>query len=663
MRTPEENLVQAGLLSADILRMNLSRIATRLKGESGFTIVESVVALTIVFALVVVLLRTMDTGTRVIVETKRQAAATAFASELLERARSLEWNHMGLTSLANGTTCPAEVGCTTFSDPTTGVFGTDLTLNPLSGNWDFGGEEIVFVNGATFDPFLSFHDQQERDNTPFDRYLFVTSVRLDPLDPATEKYRRITAVVAWTPPGGFPREVRLSTLVSPFTEPSQPLIHGEVTLDGGYLTVTGDVSGSRAWVLAPRDLFQANLVFSDGFVSATSDYVSSEIARSSATSGDAKYAGADGLFDTADDVLIRPDPIDVLRAADDDAVSVAPLDDSNALLTSLAPAFQINGAHPNDFTVADLSNLLAAQQTKYWAELWTEYNPTALNPKVDGLPYASFGLEAADRTNGGFIEYEDAAVRTLYEARLGDTLDAPYYEFAFFARGHDSVGPALTYSANVDRYDAPSPSTDRQVRVDYSWAAEPLYLFPDSVGPLENNKFKGWVIIETPRVFGTDLAAGENAARPPAVSTSGDVIIKVWDPSPPGKYVTVYSGFGAIGSCAALPAPDVVNIDNGAGGPITWDITPSDDPHLHYDIQGSILVRRPCRSYTEDANLDVSESRLQATGMVTGTISYRVIDTIIDADPLLDGTLYNVVLNFDLGGVGVTALYIDPDAS
>ena len=637
-------------------------VAARLRSESGFTIVESVVALTIVFALVVALLRTMDTGTRVIVETKRQAAATAFASELIERARSLEWNHMGLTSLANGTTCPTEVGCTTFSDPTTGVFGTDLALNPLSGNWGFGGEEIVFVNGATFDPFLSFHDQQERDNTPFDRYLFVTSVRTDPLDSATEKYRRITAVVAWQPPDGFRKEVRLSTLVSPFTEPSQPLIHGEVTMDGGSLTVDGDVRGSRAWVGAARGLFQANLVFSDGFDSGASDYVSSEIVRSSATSGDVKYAGPDGLFDTADDVLIRPEPIDVLRAADDDAVSVAPLDDSNAIVTALPPAFQISGAHPNDFHVADLSNLLAAQTSKYWAELWTEYNPTSLNPKVDGLPYAAFGLESADRTNGGFIEYADPAVRTLYETRLGDTLDAPYYEFAFFARGHDSVGPALTYSANVDRYDAPSPSTDRQVRVDYSWAAEPMYLFPDSVGPLAKNTFQGWVIIETPRVFGTDLAAGENAARPPNLSTTGNVIVKLWNPGT-GKYATVYSGFGAVGSCSALPSPDLITIDNGAGGPLTWDITPNGDPQLHYEVQGSILVRKPCRSYAEDANMDVSEARVQATAMVTGTISYRVEDTVIDADPLLDGTLYDVELTFDLGGVGVTALYFDPDAS
>lgn len=637
------------------------RIAARMRGESGFTIIESVVALSIVFALVIALLRTMDTGTRVIVETKRQAAATAFASELLERARSLEWNHMGLTALANGTTCPNQVGCATFSDPITGTFSVDLTLNPLTSNWDYGGEEIVFVNGATFDPFLSFHDLQTRDNTPFDRYLFVTSVRTDPLDAATERYRRITSIVAWQSPNGLRHDVRLSTLVSPFTEPSQPLIHGEVTLDGGSLTVIGDVRGSRAWVAAPRGLFQANLVFSDGFVSATSDYVSSEIARSSATSGDVRYAGPDGLFDTADDVLIRPDPVDRLRAADDDAISVAPLDDSNAILTTLPPPFSISGAHPNDFSVADLTNLLAPKASQYWAELWTEYNPAGLNPKVDGLPYAGFGLESADRTNGGFIEYSDAAVRALYAALSGSSLDAGFYEFAFIARGHDSVGPALEYSANVDRYDAPSPSTDRQVRIDYSWDAEPIYLFPDSVGPLEDNTFKGWVIIETPRVYGTDLAAGQSAARPPAVSTSGDVIIKLWD-SATGKYVTVYSGFGAIGNCAALPAPDVIDISDGTGGPLTWDITPSGDPQLHYEIQGSILVRTPCRSYIEDSNLDVSEARLQATGMVTGTISFRVVDTIIDADPLLDGTLYNVVLNFDLGGIGVTALYIDPDA-
>ena len=104
-----------------------------------------------------------------------------------------------------------------------------------------------------------------------------------------------------------------------------------------------------------------------------------------------------------------------------------------------------------------------------------------------------------------------------------------------------------------------------------------------------------------------------------------------------------------------------ITIDDGSGGPLTWDITPNGDPELHYEVQGTILVREPCHAYTEDANLDVSEARVQATGIVTGTISYRVVDTIIDGAG--DGTLYDVELSFDLGGVGVTALYIDPEAS
>ena len=76
-----------------------------------------------------------------------------------------------------------------------------------------------------------------------------------------------------------------------------------------------------------------------------------------------------GLFNTADDVVISPNPVDASRTADDDAVSVAPLDDPNAILTTLPPAFQITDAYPNDFTVADLTNLLALESTEYWAEL------------------------------------------------------------------------------------------------------------------------------------------------------------------------------------------------------------------------------------------------------------------------------------------------------
>ena len=66
--------------------------------DRGFTLVEAMVSLVIIFGLMVVLLRTFDSGTRVIVETRKQAVASAFASELIERGQALEWEHMGLAT-------------------------------------------------------------------------------------------------------------------------------------------------------------------------------------------------------------------------------------------------------------------------------------------------------------------------------------------------------------------------------------------------------------------------------------------------------------------------------------------------------------------------------------------------------------------------------------
>lgn len=618
-------------------------------------------ALAIVFGMVLALLQTIDSGIRVVVETKRQAAAVAFASELLERARSLEWNHMGLTALANGSGCPDQVGCGTYSDPTTGVFGGDLAVSGTTGNWEFGGEEIVFVNGPTFDPFLSFQDTQTRDDTPFERYLFVTSVRTDPANPATEQYRRITAVVRWKAPTGWRDNVRLTTLVSPFTEPSQPLIHGEVTFDGGSFSISGDVSGSRAWVGSDRGLIEANVVFPDGFVSAASDYVSTAIVRASATAGDLRFAGTDGLFGTLDDVIVGPEPVDVTRTADDDAVSTAPLDDTDTIVTSLSPPLGIAEPFPRDFIIADLDNLLALEEAEYWGEAWTEHNPLSADPKNDGLPYVAMGMDSADRINAGFVEYFDAAVRALYELELGSPLDEPAYQFAFLARGHDSVGPALEYQGSVDRVDQIGTGY-RQVQADYDWTAEPAYLFADEVGRIADPDFNGWVKVEFPRVFGMDVAAGQSAARPPSLSTSGDVVVWFWDPGT-GTYDEVYSGFAGPGSCSSVPSATVLTLDDGAGGPIVWDVDTGDNPHLRYEVQGTILVRPPCHAHILDANLDVAEGRVQASGMVTGTINYRVVDTVIEANPTLDGTLFDLESSFDLGGVGVTVLYLDPEAN
>ena len=196
------------------LRHGIGSISVRFD-DRRFTIIESVVALVIIFGLMLTLLRTFDVSVGVITQSNRRGNANALASELIERSRSLEWEHMGLTSAANGAACPSEVGCTSHPTSITG----QVTVN-ANGNYAFDGEEIVFANGATFDPFLSFVESVSRDDVDFERFLFVASVRDDPLDPATERMRRITAVVRWIAPNGFAEEIRLVTFVAEFTEPS-----------------------------------------------------------------------------------------------------------------------------------------------------------------------------------------------------------------------------------------------------------------------------------------------------------------------------------------------------------------------------------------------------------------------------------------------------------
>ena len=258
----------------------VERLATRIRThDEGFTIIESVMALVIVFGLILTLMRTFDTGTRVVVESGRRSAATALASELIERSRSLEWSHMGLTSDANGADCPDDVGCT--SHPASIAGGTTVNGN---GNYAFEGEEVVFANGTAFAPFLSFAETVNRGGVDYTRYLFVTSIRTDQLDPATETARRITSVVRWAAPSGHVDEIRLATLVSEFTEPSQPFIHGEVDLSGGTATVRGSdarcggnpecgayAGGTERFdgVSAERTDVQIDLVFPSAFISAT----------------------------------------------------------------------------------------------------------------------------------------------------------------------------------------------------------------------------------------------------------------------------------------------------------------------------------------------------------------------------------------------------------
>ena len=528
------------------LRHGIGSISVRFD-DRGFTIIESVVALVIIFGLMLTLLRTFDVSVGVITQSNRRGNANVLASELIERSRSLEWEHMGLTSAANGAACPSEVGCTSHPTSITG----QVTVN-ANGNYAFDGEEIVFANGATFDPFLSFVESVSRDDVDFERFLFVASVRDDPLDPATERMRRITAVVRWIALNGFAEEIRLVTFVAEFTEPSQPFIMGEISFDGGFVSVRGSdnrcgsdpecgafVQGTSDFGGGPaRENLEADLHLADMAMIATTDYVAGASYHGSSSAADLRWAGPDGLVTTADDSFTQFLQVGSEKFVDDDASSLPDLNEPRTVPIALIPELDLSAGSPFDLVIADLlqtgdldtSTTPGLDNASVDGEAWTQHDTDPGIPVTDGLLYAAAELDSAETTRIGFREYVDAGVRTFYELWLGSSLAASEYEFVLGRSGDSTPGEALSYAGVVDRYD--DISSNRQVHNDVTWSGETLYIAADEVYPNEpgSNDFEGWVRITLPRIdTGTPIKAGESAPYPPGITITNDLEVEFWD--------------------------------------------------------------------------------------------------------------------------------------
>jgi type II secretory pathway pseudopilin PulG len=628
----------------------------RLSREEGFTIIEALVALVIIFGAVLVMLRSIDTSSRVLIETKRQSAASALASELVERARSLEWSNMGLAVDANSANCtepaspsdpPQGVGCSLFVTE----FASEIAAS--GSTYEFGGEPIVFATGATFDPFLSFHQQVIRDNTVFDRYLFITSVRSDNSDPATEKYRRITAVVRWSASNGHRREVRLSSYVSPFTEPSQPFISAESSLDGGYGQVEGRVTGMQGWGL-PHDGSEDESILASlpsMRLTATSDYVSVGEARLEGASAYWIGAGPDGLIGSPslDDVRLATSDQNVINLfADDDGTSSAPL--SYPLIAQVDL--------PRMDTTQDAVRIQesAGPLVKNHTAVPIPGGAAAVDP-ADDLPNASLSVVGAGQTSMSRTEDWSGDPAQAYVDK-GDPLLSTSYAFTFFRYGDHDQASSLEWSGESDRQDDPATGL-RKARAEFDWKGEEIDLLDDEVLAALAPAFRGWAVVSLPRVSNggalAPLEAGEyySALTPQIGVKSGDVTIDLWNGS---SYTQIFSSYEDIPNCSSETLPVDEELTTSTAGM----------PQLHYRVSGSVTVNGMCVGTTQQYSTgEVRSNTVSAANIVTGTLTYRVVD-VIGAEEFGDedlATLYDFTLTFSAGGVQATAVYINPELS
>ena len=155
--------------------------------EGGFTLIESSIALGVIFTVLVGLLGALTAGTRGLITGRQRSAGLALANEVMEGARALNYG---------------DVGHDFDSDPT---LATDPLITGIAPNLMYNGEPLAAsvidagpLGGTTANPLFPFSPHRftnQREKTTYTTSVYVTTVT-----PAIgDAYKRITTIVSWSP--------------------------------------------------------------------------------------------------------------------------------------------------------------------------------------------------------------------------------------------------------------------------------------------------------------------------------------------------------------------------------------------------------------------------------------------------------------------------------
>jgi hypothetical protein len=215
--------------------------ATRSADDAGFSIVESLIALGLVFGVMVGLLATVNIGIRGIVTGRQRSVALSIANEVMETARSRSYADVGhdLDSDPTLATDPAVRGTVP------NLFYTDLSPSPeepLVGSVVNAGPDAGSITNPLF-PFSPHRWTSLREATTYTTSVYVTRV----IPPSGDPYRRVTTIVSWdrslNAPAAVSSSVRLSSYLYNAAEPPDPLLTGLAEADAGNVSITGSLSG------------------------------------------------------------------------------------------------------------------------------------------------------------------------------------------------------------------------------------------------------------------------------------------------------------------------------------------------------------------------------------------------------------------------------------
>ena len=285
----------------------------RLQGERGFTIVETVVAITVIFGSLTALAYTATVGLRYIAHGRIRIQATGVANRIMEEIRGLPYD-----TVTEGLSLP-EVAAESAD--------ADGHIEDCSGVYKFESCDpdapvvvsSTFGAGYSADWLVSNQGVFTEASTAFEWSTYVTRL---PDDPSNDRPYAVTVFVSWdtggAAPGSSGNEVRLQSLfwspegclgtdTHPYAAPCNPSFYGFADVTPATFTVTAPSPEPTPFPWHTVDLSQALLNWQDAEVSGQEEQIgelsgvaTSPFVEVTGASGSITAAGEQNVSVTAD---------------------------------------------------------------------------------------------------------------------------------------------------------------------------------------------------------------------------------------------------------------------------------------------------------------------------------------------------------------------------
>lgn len=458
-----------------------------LGAEDGFTIIESVVGLALIFVVLVGLLGTLTSASKSIVTARQRNVATGLANQVLETARASTYAVVGLNS-------------------TDATIATDPAI--VAGAYD--GAPIAYASPSNQSPWPLHQFTQTVSNTAYVTKVYVTLITPSGADP----YKKVTTIVDWSASGkaqyaatAIPASIKLSSFLFNASLPADPLLQATATATGGTISITGTVD-NLALTDATIALPQAGSNLSSQFIQKADALAQS---TSADVRGDLSLYASGANASLVSSLHASSPPVRVSSSADNDAGTSAPDDSSDSSSDAGGSIGRVNTL-----------DLLKGASSSLYAKSTARSTSTGAIGDFDSLPYST-----SDATGPA-------------------SLSMPYYVSSL--NGSSAIGNVITRGAThvntvLDRDNAGSQKTLMGTAT-VEHPVTTLFTFTPAVLNLLDlpllNPYSGFVKVGSTGAMVATANSGQGVGAPSVTGGSFDVCV----------YDTISNPL-ASGSCGA----------------------------------------------------------------------------------------------------------------